>query len=589
MIAATGGRSEITFRSAFESETELQQYGPNALSLFALSLYLRIEDVHEFAADAITEGPDDKKVDICYVDQQEGRAIIAQSYFAETWGKRAAPARKASELNTAIGWLLSVDEDRLPSQLRTKAVEIRRALVEGSIRAIEVLFIHNCHESSNVESELKTVADTAHRLAESLAGERGFQVVSSYREMGIESIEELYRSRDSDILIDDWLDVPVSGYVEEQSPEWRALLATIPGDWIQSLYAHHRDRLFSANYRDYLGYTKRKGNINYEIAQTAESEPVNFLVYNNGITALTRELHVLPTVRIRGISIINGAQTTGALSEVSQRSAAAAKVLIRFVECNSPALIDKIIRYNNTQNEIRPADRRSSDSVQKHLRDTFSSLGITYVHRRTAARIPRTAITAESLAPALCAFHGDPQTAYRSAKEIFNDDTIYARVFPSRIRAEHVFMVRNLSMAIDALKTELKTKVADQTATSLEKQQYEVLKYSGSKHFLFYIIGALAEEIMHRRVSDLFEWKCKQTVLAPGNKSVQKAWMAALRTLLPHIATIVTQQGGSDPFYDVPRSKALSLKAAQGLKALIASLESSIGKQFTEIRRKTEV
>ena len=56
--------SLFTFKSAFEAETDLRQYQPNALSIFALSLYLRLEDIHEFAASAITEGPNDKKVDI---------------------------------------------------------------------------------------------------------------------------------------------------------------------------------------------------------------------------------------------------------------------------------------------------------------------------------------------------------------------------------------------------------------------------------------------------------------------------------------------------------------------------------------------
>lgn len=584
-------KDQFTFKAAFDAETDLHQYSPNSLSIFALSLYLRLEDVHEFAANAVTEGPNDKKVDICYVDEIDNRVIIAQSYFSAEWGRKAARANKASDLNTAVAWLLSASEDNIPPYLRTKAIELRRLLKSESIRYIEILFIHNCYESQNVQYELKTVADATRDITNTIVRNPD-SIIISYREFGITEIEDLYRSRGSDVLIDDWINVPgVESYVKEQSDGWSAILTSVSGSWIRDLHEHYRDRLFSANYRDYLGYVRRHGNINYEITQTAESEPVNFWVYNNGLTALTHELQIGldNQIQIRGISIINGAQTTGALSDATESSTAGVKVLIRIVECKSQDLIDKIIRYNNTQNEIKPADRRSNDANQRRLRNDFAQYGITYLHRRSSTRNPRNALTAAGIAPSLCAFHGDPQTAYRNAKEIFNDETIYQRVFPSNITAEHIFLVKALSTAIDSLKGELKRKVAGKTATQLEEQQYDILKYSGAKHFLFFIIGALAEEIMSRRVSDRYEWKCRREVISAENVSMSNSWDTALRALLPHISTIVGRQQTQDPSYDVPRSTPLSRQVAQDLKALIASLESVLGSQFDDVRSRTTI
>lgn len=576
------------FKDAFDAETEFRQYQQNALTIFALSLYLRLDDIDEFAANAITEGPNDKKIDICHLDLSENRAVIAQSYLSQTWGKTAAPANKATELNTAIVWLLSANESRIPPHLKTKAIDLRRALINGDIKRVEICYVHNCHESINVENELRVTADATRDMIKTLVSDNETSVIVAYKEFGLEAIEDLYKSRDSEILIDGWIDIPVTNHVEEQGDGWRAILTTVSGEWIQALHRQHSERLFSANYRDYLGSTRKKGNINYEITQTAESESDNFWVYNNGITALTHEIELAPQPRIRGISIINGAQTSGSLSEASETSTKTAKVLIRFVECSSRELIDKIIRYNNTQNEIRPADRRSNDSIQKRLREDFSKYGISYIHRRSTSRTPRNAITAAAIAPALCAFHGEPQIAYRNAKEIFNSDEIYERVFTKKISAEHVFLVRVLSSALDKVKTELKAKVSAENATQLEERQYEILKYSASKHFLFYIVGALTEEIMNRKVSDRFEWKCKPGVMSPENVSMQNAWIDALRALLPHIATIVEQQG-KDAFYDVPRSADQSKNVARQLKALIASLESVLGMQFDEVRQRTSI
>jgi hypothetical protein len=391
------------------------------------------------------------------------------------------------------------------------------------------------------------------------------------------------------LIIDKWIEVPASTFIREQGDGWNAILTTVPGRWIQELHREHGDRLFSANYRDYLGSTRQRGNINHEITKTAEVEPDNFWAYNNGVTALTHEIKIRGKKRkIRGISVINGAQTTGALSEASENATKYTKVLIRFVECSSRELIDKIILYNNTQNEIKPADRRSKDSVQKNLHDEFLNHDVTYMHRRSITRTPKNAITAAAIAPALCAFHGEPQIAYRNSREIFGNDDVYERVFPKNISIEHVFLVRSLSSAIDKIKSELNAKVSNNDATHLEESQFDVLKYSASKHFIFYIIGILAEEIMSRRMSNLFEWKCKTEVISPDNVSLQKAWDKTLRALLPHIATIEEQQG-TDAFYDVPRNIEQSKQVVRQLKALIASLETILGNQFDEIRKRTTI
>ena len=381
---------------------------------------------------------------------------------------------------------------------------------------------------------------------------------------------------------------PLADYIEEQGTEWKAILATVSADWIRLLYKQYEDDLFSANYRDYLGYKKHKDNINYQITQTATLEPSEFWVYNNGITALTNEIDLGDPIRIRGISIINGAQTSGALGNTPELATEQAKVIIRIVECRSRELVNKIILYNNTQNEIKSADRRSNDTIQRRLRTEFQQYGVTYVHRRSAARAPRNAIVAAAIARSLCALHGDTQTAYRNANDIFNDDDTYRRVFPPNISIEHVFLVRQLSAAIDRVKTSLNEKVSDKTATKTEMSQSRFLQHSASKHFLFYLMGSLAEEIMGKRVSDLYEWKCIHEVISDNNVSLSAALETALRTLLPFMAMEVSDLG-DDAFYDVPRSVDLSKQVARRLKALVAARDAVLGDQFDDVRRRTTV
>jgi hypothetical protein len=94
---------------AYEARDDLESYGSNGLLLFALQLRHGIQDIESVAAAALTDGSNDKKCDLVHVDRGSGRVIVAQAYAAKEPGRSEAPANKASDLNTAVGWLLSGD------------------------------------------------------------------------------------------------------------------------------------------------------------------------------------------------------------------------------------------------------------------------------------------------------------------------------------------------------------------------------------------------------------------------------------------------------------------------------------------------
>lgn len=580
-------KTEYSFRHEFESNEDLKGYGPSGLSLFFLVYYLNIEDIDAFAATAITESNDDKKVDICYLDIETKKLIITQNYTSTKWDRISAPANKASALNTAVAWLFSASIDKVPPGLHDKAIEIRKAICNDEISDIELLFIHNCPESVNCLSELNTVADSLSTQLKDFSSSSG-SIKVSYREIGLNSIEEFYSSRKTQILINGWLKVPVGrGYLTETTKDWTAILTTVPAAWIKKLHNEYKNELFSANYRDYLGSIEAEENINNQIVSTATTEPENFWAYNNGITALTYELAFKSRwKKIRGISIINGAQTTGALDSIPDSAASIARVLIRFVQCKDPILIDKIILFNNTQNAIKPEDKRSKDSRQIRIHNDFMKFGIEYYYRRSDQKISRNTITGKSIASPLCAFHGDPQTSYRNPKKIFTDDVVYDKVIRSDISIGHIFLVRALSNAIDKIKNELKRKIASGEATEKEISLYQVLKYSASKHFVIFLIGFVTEEIMGTRITDKYKWTCKDEYISTTNISIMNSWILVLKTILPYISTLLDKRE-SDAFYEVPRSDKLTKEIASEFQTLLVSMEPTIKKQFTDLRKNT--
>ena len=63
----------------------LAKYGNNALPLFAVALYLDVEDLSTFATDSLTDHPSDKKADIIYINEADGVACVAQGYSGKSW------------------------------------------------------------------------------------------------------------------------------------------------------------------------------------------------------------------------------------------------------------------------------------------------------------------------------------------------------------------------------------------------------------------------------------------------------------------------------------------------------------------------
>ncbi len=568
---------EFTFKHVFTSDSVLQAYGQSSLLLFVLLHYLGADDVRALAAEALTDWADDKKADCCYIDVEEGRAVIAQAYLSKRWGKLSARANKASDLTTATSWLLAQNLSDVPELLRPKAKELQDGIRAGDIERIELLYVHNCHESKNVCDELRAAANSTKSHVQAISDK---PVGVTYKEFGLESIESLYRSQDLDILVDGVLSLPgqVLNHVEEDS--WKAVVISVPGSWIRKQYLEHGEALVSANLRGYLG--ARKGSINEAIKLTASAESRNFWVYNNGITCITNQLDLSESgYTVRGLSIINGAQTAGALAECDEDAAAHVRVLCRVVESKDKGLIEKIIVNNNTQNIIRPSDLVSNDRVQKDLAHAFQNYGISYVHRRSSTRSPRNSISASAIGAALCAFHGEPQIAGRNSRDIFLSRPTYDRVFPPHISPEHVFLVTSLASAVDLVKYQTKEKVDKKIATQLDEQQYEVLRYSMSKHFMMYLAGAVAEQLLNTRIPNLHELKAKPAFVSGTNTQLESIWAGVLRTLLPHVARSAACCGS---VYDVTRSTEKSKKVADDLQAVLASLEPSICGQLQPLR-----
>ena len=250
----------LKFWPYFESRDDMAPFTKNALLLLALELRFGIEDIISAAANSITDGSDDKKADLVYIDTEEEYAVIAQSYMSEDTSKPAAKSNKAADLNTAVSWLLNRPLEDLPENLQPHATELRAAISENAIKTLHIWYVHNLPESVNCQTELATVEYTAKSAQEALAPNSNLEIQAL--EVGIQTIETWYQALSTPILVSDQFTIPILGGFKVQGNDWQSYITSIPAKWLHQQYKQHKTDLFSANVRDYLGSRDADQNIN---------------------------------------------------------------------------------------------------------------------------------------------------------------------------------------------------------------------------------------------------------------------------------------------------------------------------------------
>lgn len=488
-----------------------ENFNSNALMLYALELRFGIDDIFDVAVDSLTDGSDDKKCDLIYIDKDLGIAVVGQAYMKKKANENiAASANKASDLNTAAAWLFAQSTTEIPSAIADRANELREGIKEGNINQVLFWYVHNCNESANtmIAQELETVQKSAQLLVNNCAGENNTVKVIA-QEIGNETIEEWYEESDKRISINDYIEVDsIDKGFEIQSKKWNSYVTAVKGTWLASLLKKYKpEKLFSGNLREFLGAGKRKNKINLGMIETVNSQPENFWAFNNGVTALVNDYEIKASNKlyVTGITIINGAQTTGAIAQ--SHSKKEFLIPIRFIVCHDSDVIDDIINNNNKQTEVMSSDLRSNDKQQKRLRKEFEEYPNYYYSggRRTARKTRKKDVFEPYMvAQVVEAFHGDCVIAYNEKKSLWSDDKRYVSVFTDNLHAEHIIFLYALTRAISDYKKILLEK--GDNRTTVDNNNFNYLKKRGARMLLIKVIGISIECILGND-SNLDSWK----------------------------------------------------------------------------------
>jgi hypothetical protein len=224
---------------------------------------------------------------------------------------------------------------------------------------------------------------------------------------------------------------------------------------IVQIHQRFRDGLFNLNIRNFIGNTKQ----NVSIANTIKDEPQNFYYFNNGISCLAKSIkvdNVTGKITVKGLQVINGAQTVKSLVLAHKKNNITKNpvILVRVTEIgenysSERNFIERITKFNNSQNIVKISDFRSNDSIQIDLQNRFQKINlpnttknVLYLRKRTD-EIKRTheVIKFEEFCKAMHAFIIDPYSFSSSTSYLFDDSLKggYIKIFGDGINVYDSF------------------------------------------------------------------------------------------------------------------------------------------------------
>ncbi|HBN9520359.1 AIPR family protein [Pseudomonas aeruginosa] len=218
---------------------------------------------------------------------------------------------------------------------------------------------------------------------------------------------------------------------------------------LTDLVALHRKEgkaLYERNIRYFLGSSK--SDVNKAIKTTLLDAPADFFYLNNGITAVCDLIEPKAAkngfrkFKVRGLSIINGAQTVASAAEfVAQHPGSNiddAKVMLTLIKAPADGPFGKrVTKARNHQNPVQTANFASLDENQERLRQEVALLGFTYHYRPEALATDSQSISLDEALRALASQQGDPRYTVWLKSELARltnpESAEYQALFPATL------------------------------------------------------------------------------------------------------------------------------------------------------------
>ncbi|HCF7248315.1 TPA: AIPR family protein [Pseudomonas aeruginosa] len=394
------------------------------------------------AVAASIDGGQDHGIDSVFVSTDQTIWLV-QSKYKES-GTGEPELGDVSKFRDGVTDLLQGRWNRFNNVLQNRQAAITNALNSGVCR-IKVVLAYSGTAVSDDRRDIFADLERAFNGAN-----LGFLRCHAY---GLTTLHDLHLDGVSAQPIEAEVELKDFGHTQEP---YRAFYGRMDGKRLAELWAAHEEHLVDRNIRRFKGTT----TVNAGLTETLRQEAQHFFYFNNGVTFLCdsiteqhpRDPHrQTGTFRIRGLSIINGAQTVGAIARepLAHYDAHPTVVMATFV-CleNAPdGFGDRVTQSRNRQNAVELEDFAALDERQTMWQQTLQMAGVTYLVKQGEDDPPLspTCFSARELAPFLaCTVTTNDWQDYVTAakadkKKLFGREGLVSATDPLRQSYERLF------------------------------------------------------------------------------------------------------------------------------------------------------
>ncbi len=537
MVKTKPARQPSTFAAQFRREVstvarreKISQ--SRAFVIWFSQIFFELNDEEALDATA-TEGPNDKKIDLFYIDHDDGKVIIAQGKHSAT-GQYRPKLSEVDALHGSLNWLASPNALRNDGRadLAAKAEEYLEVIKDGY--GVELWFAYAGPKCANVEKHIAVYNQNqenvdAHRSCRNC----DLPLLQMYFEASKGHSRRL--EQETIRLVD-------KKHFKYQADFGEALVGTVPATELIRLHKKYQDQLFERNVRLFLG--ARKGSINAGIAETLKSDAkANFWAYNNGLTFVCSSFESVPgSVTVNDFCIVNGCQSTRSLVDQEASVDESVTALVRFLAV-SDDLVDEVIRYTNSQNPIRAWDLASVFKTQRRLKKEFNELSKPWIYLTRRGDQPKGSadryknggkprlIKLAEVGQYVAALAGYPVMAYKNKAFIYSkrhDD-----VFPHDIKVEEVLFAWICGQEVHEAVGQRRKDTADEVEKSI------LIK--GGSLFTMAVLGEIARQ---RNGSTYLKTLNEEQIVSKAGKERFKKY--ALYSLECYLSAVKDAMEGSN-------------------------------------------
>lgn len=396
----------------------------------------------EDAVAASIDGGFDHGIDSVYIAADQTIWLVQSKYKGSGFGE--PELGDVSKFRDGVIDLLHGQWGRFNHLLQSMQAEITTALNSG-VCNVKVILAYSGTAMSDDRRDIFADLERAFNGASP-----GFVRCYAY---GLATLHDLHLEGASVQPIE--AEIELRDYGHTQEP-YRAFYGCMEAKRLAELWGTHKDHLVERNIRRFKGST----TVNSGLSETLQQEAQHFFYFNNGVTFLCnsiqeqfpRDVHrQVGRFRVRGLSIINGAQTVGAIAKepLAHYDTNPAVVMATFV-CleNAPDNFgDRVTQSRNRQNAVDLEDFAALDEKQVMWQQTLQMAGIEYLLKQGEDDPPHSpsCFSARELAPFLACtvttadWHDFVVAAKKDKKKLFGREGLVANQDPLRQAYERLF------------------------------------------------------------------------------------------------------------------------------------------------------